>query len=89
VEFEGRGMLKRLNLMTREDVKILSARLETLAKKLHDYAVRHEAAAQENHEILNATAPETKAASARPRSARSTKTTKTVPAAKASRAKKG
>src|SRR6185312_14813243 len=24
VEFEGRGMLKRLNLMTREDVKILS-----------------------------------------------------------------
>jgi len=89
VEFEGRGMLKRLNLMTREDVKLLSARLATLSKKLHDYAVRHEAAAQENHEILNATAVETNAASARPRSARTARTTKTAPAAKASRAKKG
>jgi poly(hydroxyalkanoate) granule-associated protein len=44
VEFEGRGMLKRLNLMTREDVKILSARLETLSKKINEYAARHEAA---------------------------------------------
>lgn len=89
VEFESRGMLKRLNLMTREDIKILSARLETLSRKIHDYAVRHEAAEQDNHEILNAAAPATKA-SARPRPARSTKTTKTVQAAaKASRAKKG
>jgi poly(hydroxyalkanoate) granule-associated protein len=44
VEFEGRGMLKRLNLMTREDVTILSARLETLSKKINEYAARHEAA---------------------------------------------
>ena len=44
VEFESRGMLKKLNLMTREDVKILSARLETLSKKINEYAVRHEAA---------------------------------------------
>jgi len=43
VEFESRGMLKRLNLMTSEDIKILSARLETLSKKINDYAVRHEA----------------------------------------------
>src|SRR3954453_1882459 len=46
VEFEGRGMLKRLNLMTREDVKILSARLETLSKKISEYAARHEEAVQ-------------------------------------------
>jgi poly(hydroxyalkanoate) granule-associated protein len=46
VEFESRGMLKRLNLMTREDIRILSARLETLSKKINEYAVRHEGAAQ-------------------------------------------
>ncbi|HEV7785639.1 MAG TPA: phasin family protein [Thermoanaerobaculia bacterium] len=55
VEFESRGMLKRLNLMTREDVKILSARLETLSKKIHEYAVRHEAAVQDNHETTKTT----------------------------------
>ena len=49
VEFESRGMLKRLNLMTREDIKILSARLETLSKKINEYAARHEAAAQDTH----------------------------------------
>lgn len=50
VEFEGRGMLKRLNLMTREDVKILSARLETLSRKINEYAVRQEAAVQDDQE---------------------------------------
>ncbi len=48
VEFESRGMLKRLNLMTSEDVKILSARLETLSKKINEYAVRHEGATQDD-----------------------------------------
>jgi poly(hydroxyalkanoate) granule-associated protein len=55
VEFEGRGMLKRLNLMTREDVKILSARLETLSKKINEYAVRHEAAVQDTHKPTKTT----------------------------------
>jgi len=50
VEFEGRGMLKRLNLMTREDVKILSARLETLSRKINEYAVRQQAAVQDDRE---------------------------------------
>ncbi|HSS48821.1 MAG TPA: phasin family protein, partial [Thermoanaerobaculia bacterium] len=50
VEFESRGMLKRLNLMTREDVEILSARLESLSKKINEYAVRQEAAVQDPHE---------------------------------------
>ena len=52
VELEGRGMLKRLNLMTREDVKILSARLETLSKKINEYAVRHEAAVPDDQETI-------------------------------------
>jgi poly(hydroxyalkanoate) granule-associated protein len=47
LEFESRGMLKRLNLMTREDVKILSARLEALSKKIDGYAARHHDAVHE------------------------------------------
>jgi poly(hydroxyalkanoate) granule-associated protein len=47
VEYESRQMLKRLNVMTREDVKILSARLETLSRKLDEYAARRSAAAIE------------------------------------------
>jgi poly(hydroxyalkanoate) granule-associated protein len=39
VAWESRGMLKKLNLMTVEDVKILSARLDTLSRKLDEYAV--------------------------------------------------
>jgi poly(hydroxyalkanoate) granule-associated protein len=88
LEFESRGMLKRLNLMTREDIKILSARLDTLSKKIDEYAVRHEASAQDNYETLNATAKAPKT-SPRPRPVGMIKTTKTVPAAKASRTKKG
>ncbi len=47
VEYESRQMLKRLNVMTREDVKILSSRLETLSRKIDEYAVRRSAAAIE------------------------------------------
>lgn len=47
VEYESRQMLKRLNVMTREDVKILSARLETLSRKLDEYAARRSASAIE------------------------------------------
>jgi polyhydroxyalkanoate synthesis regulator phasin len=37
--WESRGLLKKLNLTTVEDVKILAARLETLSRKLDEYAV--------------------------------------------------
>lgn len=85
VEFESRGMLKKLNLMTREDVKILTARLETLSKKLDEYAVRREAV--EVPVILDATGePVTKAKTTK---AKTTKTTKTVKAAGKSGPKKG
>lgn len=58
--YESRGMLERLNVMTREDVKILSARLETLSKKIDEYAARREAAA------VN---PETRTATGTPKAA--------------------
>lgn len=47
VEYESRQMLKRFNVMTREDVKILSARLETLSAKIDQYVARRSAAAIE------------------------------------------
>jgi poly(hydroxyalkanoate) granule-associated protein len=36
MEFETKGVLKKLGLLTRDDVKILSARLDTLSKKLDE-----------------------------------------------------
>jgi len=36
VEFETKGVLKKLGLLTRDDVKILSARLDTLSRKLDE-----------------------------------------------------
>lgn len=47
VEFESRGVLKKLNLMTREDVKILTVRVETLSKKIDEYVARRLATAVE------------------------------------------
>jgi len=45
VEYESRGMLKRLNVMTREDVKVLSSRLNSLSKKVDEVVARRQAAA--------------------------------------------
>ena len=60
VEYESRGMLKRFNVMTREDVKVLAARLTTLSKKIDEYASRRQSA-------VPATTPQTPQAAARPR----------------------
>lgn len=38
VAWESRSVLKKLNVMTVEDVKILSARLDTLSRKIDEYA---------------------------------------------------
>jgi len=65
VVYESRGMLKRLNVMTREDVKVLSTRLSTLSKKIDEYAARREAAS-----TTAVKSPQTKAASGTPKSAR-------------------
>lgn len=44
MEYETRGVLKRFGLLTRDDVKILAARLDTLAKKINELAARQEIA---------------------------------------------
>ena len=46
VEYESRGMLKRLNVMTREDVKVLSSRLNSLSKKVDEVVARRQAAGE-------------------------------------------
>lgn len=74
VEYESREMLKRLNVMTREDVKLLSARLKTLSKKIDEYAERRQAAAIEIVSpegeaaaiVIPKTIPAAKAKAARP-----------------------
>jgi poly(hydroxyalkanoate) granule-associated protein len=40
VEFESRGLLKRMNVMTREDVKVLNARISTLTTKIDEVVAR-------------------------------------------------
>jgi poly(hydroxyalkanoate) granule-associated protein len=45
VEFESRGLLKRMNVMTHEDVKALSARVTTLSKKVDEVVARRATAA--------------------------------------------
>jgi len=74
VAYESRGMLKRLNVMTREDVKVLSARLETLSKKIDEYAVRREAGAATTITIpISKTVTGTPKTAARPRQRKTTK----------------
>ncbi len=53
MEFESRGVLKRLNVMTREDVKILSARIATLSKKVDEVVERRQAATMGVIEIVS------------------------------------
>ncbi len=40
VEFESRGLLKKINVMTREDVKVLNARISTLTGKVDEVVAR-------------------------------------------------
>jgi poly(hydroxyalkanoate) granule-associated protein len=52
VEFESRGLLKRLNVMTSEDVKVLSSRITTLSKKVDEVVARRQASTAEAVEIV-------------------------------------
>jgi poly(hydroxyalkanoate) granule-associated protein len=45
VEYESRGVLKRLNVLTREDVKVLNARIGSLSQKIDEVVARRQAAA--------------------------------------------
>jgi poly(hydroxyalkanoate) granule-associated protein len=53
VELESRGVLRRLNVMTHEDVKVLSARIETLSKKVDEVVERRLAATMGVIEIVS------------------------------------
>lgn len=44
VDYETRNVLKRLGVMTREDVTVLAARIDTLAKRIDELAALRETA---------------------------------------------
>jgi poly(hydroxyalkanoate) granule-associated protein len=46
VEYETRGVLKRLGLMTKEDFTVLSARVESLSKRIDEILTQQEVAAE-------------------------------------------
>lgn len=52
VEYESREVLKKLNVMTREDVKVLAARVETLSGKIDEFAARRRDAEAELIELV-------------------------------------
>jgi poly(hydroxyalkanoate) granule-associated protein len=53
VGHESRGVLKRLNVMTSEDVQILSTRIQTLSRKVDEAVARREAGPVEVVEIVS------------------------------------
>lgn len=78
VEYESRQMLKRLNVMTRDDVKVFSARLKTLTAKIDEYAAKR---LVEESEVVKIVTPENETAAVvvkatRPRKKKTTTTTK-------------
>lgn len=50
VDYETRSVLKRLGVMTREDVTVLAARIDTLAKRIDELAALREIAAQNSQD---------------------------------------
>ena len=73
VDYESRAMLKRLNVMTREDVKVLSTRLSTLSKKIDEYAARREAVSEAPLAIVKTRTATGTPKAARPRQPKTTK----------------
>lgn len=45
VEYEGKGVLKKLGVLTRDDLKLLAARIDTLALKIEELAAQRQIAA--------------------------------------------
>ena len=46
VEYEARQVLKKVGVLTRDDLKVLSARLDILARQIDEYAAAREVAEQ-------------------------------------------
>jgi poly(hydroxyalkanoate) granule-associated protein len=57
VEFEAQGVVKRVGLMTRDDLKVFAARLETLSEKIDEYAAWSKAASRKAETKIAAKAP--------------------------------
>ena len=90
VTYESREMLKRFNVMTRDDVKVFSARLETLSRKIDEYAVRRHHPKAVAPEVVEIVTPQqqtaavvVKAKTPRVRTAAATAKTATAKPAKA------
>lgn len=50
VDYETRSVLKRLGVMTREDVTVLAARIDTLAKRIDELAALRQSAARNSQQ---------------------------------------
>lgn len=74
--YEGRRLLKRLNLMSREDVKTLSRRIDVLSQKLDELAGDAPVLLGEGNENHSAAGEEALAREATPRAPRQRRTAK-------------
>lgn len=54
VEYESKSLLKRLGMMTRDDVKLLAARIDTLAVKVDELVAGYEIAGTDTAETAEA-----------------------------------
>lgn len=45
VEYEGKGVLKKLGVLTRDDLKVLATRIDTLSQKIDELAAQRQLAA--------------------------------------------
>lgn len=70
VQYESKSLLQRLGLMTRDDVKVLAARIDALAVKVDELVASYEIAAagpaEMNIEIPAAAAPRSRPRSRKP-----------------------
>jgi len=57
VEYEAQGVVKRVGLMTRDDLKVFAARLETLSEKIDEYAAWSTEASRKAETKIAAKAP--------------------------------
>jgi poly(hydroxyalkanoate) granule-associated protein len=67
MEYETKGFLKKLGLLTRDDVKVLAARLDTLSKKIDELSARQQEAARPVIVTLDEPAASTAPKARRPR----------------------
>lgn len=70
VEYEAKGLIRRFGLLTRDDLRVFSARLAALSQRIDEYAAQREIASREaaGGETRNETAdPAPKAARTRQR----------------------